>query len=59
MAKKIVTPRGCGKRIAELLGCSTVQVSYALNFKDDSPLSLKIRKLAINDFNGRVAEWGN
>lgn len=59
MAKKIVTPRGSGKRIAELLGCSTVQVSYALNFKDDSPLSLKIRYLAINDFNGRVAEWGN
>lgn len=57
MAKKITTPLGSGKKIANLLGCSTVQVSYALNFKDDSPLSLRIRTMALRDFEGRVIEW--
>ena len=57
MAKKITTPLGSGKKIANLLGCSTVQVSYALNFKDDSPLSRSIRSIALRDFSGRVIEW--
>lgn len=57
MAKKITTPFGCGRKIANLLGCSAVQVSYALNFKDDSPLSLRIRSMALRDFQGRVIEW--
>lgn len=55
--KRIVTPYPCGDKIAERMGCSTIQVSRALNFKKNSPLCINIRKLAMEEFYGKIVEW--
>lgn len=50
--KKIVAPIGTGVKVARALGCSTTQVSLAMNYRDDSLLSRKIRKVAVEQFGG-------
>lgn len=54
--KKIIAPIGTGVKIARALGCSATQVSLAMNYKDDSLLSRKIRKVAIEQFGGQEVE---
>lgn len=51
--KKIIAPIGTGVKVARALGCSATQVSLAMNYKDDSLLSRKIRKVAIEQFGGQ------
>ena len=51
--KKIVAPIGTGVKVARALGCSTTQVSLAMNYRDDSLLSRKIRKVAIEQYGGQ------
>lgn len=47
MRKRIVVAHGEGKRIAELMGCTKVMVSYSLAYKKNSELAAKIRKMAL------------
>lgn len=51
--KKIIAPIGTGVKVARALGCSTTQVSLAMNYRDDSLLSRKIRKVAVEQFGGQ------
>lgn len=51
--KKIIAPIGTGVKVARALGCSATQVSLAMNYRDDSLLSRKIRKVAIEQFGGQ------
>lgn len=55
--KKIVAPIGTGVKVARALGCSTTQVSLAMNYRDDSLLSRKIRKVAVEQFGGLEVEF--
>ena len=55
--KKIIAPIGTGVKVARALGCSATQVSLAMNYKDDSLLSRKIRKVAIEQFGGQEVEF--
>lgn len=55
--KKIIAPIGTGVKVARALGCSATQVSLAMNYKDDSLLSRKIRKVAIEQFGGVEVEF--
>lgn len=47
MKKKIVVERGEVGKLAELMGCTRVMVSYSLSYRKNSRLAKAIRKLAI------------
>lgn len=47
MKRKIVVEYGEANRLAELMGCTRVMVSYALSYRKNSRLAKAIRKLAI------------
>ena len=47
MKRKIVVDHGEVTAIARLMGCTTVFVSYALNFRKDSELARRIRRMAL------------
>ena len=47
MGRKIVVEQGEVTAIAKLMGCTTVFVSYALNFRKNSELAKRIRRMAL------------
>lgn len=47
MRRKIVVEQGEVTAIAKLMGCTTVFVSYALNFRKNSELAQRIRRMAL------------
>lgn len=47
MRRKIVVEQGEVTAIAKLMGCTTVFVSYALNFRKNSELAKRIRRMAL------------
>lgn len=47
MRRRIVVEQGEVTAIARLMGCTTVFVSYALNFRRDSELARRIRRMAL------------
>lgn len=47
MKKRIVVEYGEVKKIAELMGCSWVTVSYSLAYRKDTKLARAIRKMAL------------
>jgi hypothetical protein len=54
MNKKIIVGHGVGKKIAELMGITTVMVSNSLNYKKDSHLARKVRYIALKHFGGEI-----
>jgi hypothetical protein len=54
--KKIIVMHGMSRRIAQAMSCSATQVSLALNYRDDSLLSRRIRKVAVEQYGGRELE---
>lgn len=55
--KRIVTPYPSKKKIAKRMGCSSIKVYRALNFINNSPASIEIRKIAMEEFYGKIVEW--
>lgn len=47
MRRRIVVEQGEVTAIARLMGCTTVFVSYAINFRRDSELARRIRRMAL------------
>lgn len=47
MRRRIVVEQGEVTAIARLMGCTPVMVSYALNFRKDSELARRIRRMAL------------
>ena len=47
MRRKIVVEQVEVTAIAKLMGCTTVFVSYALNFRKNSELAQRIRRMAL------------
>ncbi len=56
MGKKIKTEIGTGIKLAKMFETTTVTVSEALNFKNNSDFAKKIRKAAL-EMGGFEIEW--
>ncbi len=54
--KKILLPYGAGRKIAQALNCSETAVSLALSFSRDDLTSRKVRKVALDQYGGRLVE---
>lgn len=54
--KRIYVAYGVGNKIAKAMQCTPAEVSYALTFARDNETSRKIRKVAIEQFGGRLVE---
>lgn len=52
MNRRIVVGRGDGVKIASIFGCTREMVSKSLNFKKNSLLARKIRKVAKEQYGG-------
>lgn len=55
--KIVWLPYGSAPMIAKALNTTTKSVSFALNGKEDSSLSRKIRHVAINEYGGKAVTY--
>ncbi len=54
--KKIYVRHGASRQIARALSCSSAEVSYALSFVRNNDLSERIRKVAVEQYGGKLIE---
>lgn len=56
MHRKIILDYGKSKQIAKVMDCTVEMVSKSVNFKKNSLLARKIRKVAVDQFGGKLFE---
>lgn len=55
--KKILIPYGNGAKLAKVFGCKSSAVSLALNYRRNDSISTRIRKVAIEQYGGKLVEF--